>query len=163
VLPESKRGAGEMDKKIDLIITSPGTGPVETKGVFGNMHDYYYLYVYPHGFYGRETYTRRWLKLDESFRNNTQLDDLKVSMQLADMRGPVSSAMLDAFVKLAQSVATKLNREMQFSMPLDQVPTRAEQLYESLLNLCQVNRSDLEFGINYFNCAMPKVTDGSWQ
>jgi Ca-activated chloride channel family protein len=163
VSTETAWGLGKMDTNVALIITIPGSGLLDgefTDGILKDIEELTPRRII--GAYGRGSYTRRWLGAGR-ITERTQIDDLALIMELADMRGPVTNGEVDAFLEFAHKCAEGLKRPMIPSIPLEQILTRAEQIYDLLLGRCRVTRSDIEFAAKYLDRELPNITEESWE
>lgn len=118
-----------MDEKIDYIVNLPISAPVLRDRVLGIYKQNDYLLDRPHHLYGEQTHSGEWASIEHD-PPHTQYRNLALTVQMADMNGPVSESELNTFSQLALKIADTFGCAVRFSMSFEEAMARGRELDE---------------------------------
>ena len=118
-----------MDEKIDYIVNLPIGAPVARDRVLGIYKQNEYLLERPHRIYGEQAHTGEWTCIE---RNPAHIEyrNLALTVQMADMNGPITESELNTFSQIALKIADALGSAVRFSMSFEEAMTRGHELDE---------------------------------
>lgn len=115
------------NEAVDFVIHFPGPGPVSRRSALSVYKQNEYKLEYPRQLYGQRYQTNYWSVLQYD-SEATQYGDLKLAIQMADHRGPISETELNTFVQVGLKLADALHRPSKFSIPFEQALERGRAL-----------------------------------
>lgn len=128
----SRRGfavRAKMDDKIDFIMNLPITAPVIRDRVLGMYKQNEYLLERPHHIYGQQAHGDEWVSIEHD-PEHAEYRDLALTVQMADMNGPVNESELNTFSQLGLKLADVLGCPVRFSMSFEEAMARGRELDE---------------------------------
>ena len=118
-----------MDEKIDYIVNLPITAPVARDRALGIYKQNEYLLERPHHIYGEQTHSGEWSSIEHD-PAHTEYRNLALTVQMADMNGPIGESELNVFSQLALKLADSLGSAVRFSMSFEEAMARGIELDE---------------------------------
>ncbi len=135
--PDRNRTAGRhglpararMDEKIDYIVNLPIAAPLKRDRVLGIYKQNEYLLERPHHIYGQQTHSGEWASIEHD-PAHTEYRDLALTVQMADLSGPIGESELNTFSQLALKLADTFGCPVRFSMSFEEAMARGRELDE---------------------------------
>lgn len=118
-----------MDEKIDYIVNLPIAAPVTRGRVLGIYKQNEYLLERPHYIYGQQTHSGEWVSIEHD-PAHIEYRDLALTVQMADLNGPIGESELNTFSQLALKLADALGSPVRFSMSFEEAMARGRELDE---------------------------------
>lgn len=118
-----------MDEKIDYIVNLPIGAPVARDRVLGIYKQNEYLLERPHRIYGEQAHTGEWTCVERS-PAHIEYRNLALTVQMADMNGPITESELNTFSQIALKIADALGSAVRFSMSFEEAMARGHELDE---------------------------------
>jgi cell division protein ZipA len=119
----------KMDDKIDFIMNLPITAPVIRDHVLGIYKQNEYLLERPHHIYGQQAQGDEWVSIEHD-PEHAEYRDLALTVQMADMNGPIDESELNTFSQLGLKLADALGCPVRFSMSFEEAMARGRELDE---------------------------------
>jgi cell division protein ZipA len=118
-----------MDEKIDYIVNLPIAASVARDRVLGIYKQNEYLLERPHHIFGEQTHSGEWASIEHD-PSHMEYRNLALTVQMADMNGPVTESDLNTFSQLALKIADTFGSAVRFSMSFEEAMARGRELDE---------------------------------
>lgn len=151
-----------MDEKIDYIVNLPIGTPVARDRVLGIYKQSEYLLERPHRIYGEQAHTGEWACVERS-PAHIEYRNLALTVQMADMNGPITESELNTFSQIALKIADTLGSTVRFSMSFEEAMARGQELdefsnaYDVIASLNIVSRNESGFSGRVIDQAAHRV------
>jgi len=119
----------QMDDKLDFIMNLPIAAPVIRDRVLGIYKQNEYLLERPHRIYGLQAQGDEWVNIEHD-PEHIEYRDLALTVQMADMSGPIGESELNTFSQIGLKLADALACPVKFSMSFEEAVARGRELDE---------------------------------
>lgn len=118
-----------IDDRIDFILHLPIATPVIRDRALGIYKQNEYLLERAHHIYGQQTEDDAWQNIEHD-PESTEYRALALTVQMADVSGPIGESELNTFSQLGLKIADALGCPVRFSMTFEEAMARGRELDE---------------------------------
>lgn len=130
--PRSSRNAPKQpaapDEKVDFVVQFVGANAVTRNAALGIYKQHEFDLEKPHRLYGKGRKARFWSDLQHD-PEQAKYEDLKLGIQMADAKGPITESELHIFTQLGLELADGLQRMPKFRVPMELAIERGQALH----------------------------------
>lgn len=116
------------DEKVDFVVQFVGANTVTRHAALGIYKQHEFDLEKPRRLYGKGRKARFWSELQHD-PEQAEYEDLKLSIQMVDAKGPITESELHIFTQLGLKLADGLQRTPKFRVPMEMAIERGQALH----------------------------------